>query len=112
MFGEILDASDCFALEKLDVAYIKAANALTDYREDAGFLPGARVEANSQDGMKKRGAIAGFGGAWSSVDHRSVLVILDAGYHQPWPMKNLRLIDKQNTPDEEPAGLPPSPCSK
>lgn len=85
-------ASYSSALEKLDAAYIEAANAITNYREDAGFLPGAKVETDT----KKRGTIAEYGNAWISVDHRSVPVILDTGKRQPWSIKSLKLIDEKN----------------
>lgn len=81
-------------LQELEETYYAAANALTRYKREHGFKPGARVVARFRDEPEKRGVIAPYGDAWSTVMHMSVPVLLDNGRLQPWNMSDLT-VQKQ-----------------
>lgn len=80
-------------IESLEENYAKAANALSDYREKSGFVPGARVRAQYRDEPPKFGVIPPYGEVWRGCEHWSVPVLLDAGYRQPWMMSDLKVIE-------------------
>ena len=86
------------ALGPLDGAYVRAANALHEWKDAAGFVPGARVRTRGSYVMPQNGTIAPYGNLWLGVDARSVLVRLDSGRHQPWALTNLALIEDNNQP--------------
>jgi hypothetical protein len=81
------------AIERLELDYCEASNALWDYRERLGFIPGARVRAQSRFTKQAlEGVIAPYGEQWATVDGMHVPVRLDKGYTQPWMMSQLTII--------------------
>lgn len=93
-------------IDKLMETYYKAANALTDYRRANGFDPGVRVETQSRFGdAPMLGTVDKYGDGWSRCGHESVPVMLDKGYRQPWPMRDLKIIDSERA-----AGVALKPC--
>lgn len=79
-------------IKELELTYCKAANALSDYRREHGFEPGAQVVAQYRDDPAKNGVIAPYGRAWATTDAMTVPVLLDSGVLQPWNMSDLTLV--------------------
>ena len=77
-------------IEELEEAYCVAANALTRYRHENGFEPGARVVTRYREEPEKNGVIAEYGEVWNGSGLH-IPVKLDTGILQPWPLSQLRL---------------------
>lgn len=80
-------------LQELDTAYVAAANALTTYRVENGFVPGARVICQAYGLPVTQGVIADYGLAWATTKHRDVPVVLSTGEIQPWPLTCLTIVE-------------------
>lgn len=78
-------------IEQLELDYCRSMNELNRYREDHGFVPGARVEAIDYGPMT--GVIPPYGDAWRvRGPGLCIPVNCDAGYLQPWQMSHLRIM--------------------
>jgi hypothetical protein len=85
-------------IEKLETAYCKASNALNEYREREGFIPGATVRCQTRMPGKaqevKFGVIPPYGIHWSGRDGLHIPVLLDSGALQPWSMSDMMITGK------------------
>lgn len=88
-------------IEELEENYCVAANALTRYRRENGFEPGARVIARYREEPEKRGVIAEYGEVWNGHG-LNVPVLLDTGILQPWPLSQLTLDAKSSNDGTQP----------
>lgn len=89
-------------IARLEEAYCRAANALWNYRQRTGFVPGVLVRAQYRDEPAKVGIIDDYGPGWRGVGHMDVPVRFGDGRRQPWPMSDLTLIYSPITGTSQP----------
>lgn len=86
-------------IKNLESEYVKAANALNEYRRSNGFNPGVKVLAQfAEDAKEKYGVIAPYGNAWK-CSGLGIPVLFPGDIVQQWPMSSLTIVSEDAVRD-------------